>query len=112
MAAREGKNQTDAEPGKAKPFRKTGRQSRTDHYLVPTAYCLLPTAYCLLPTAYCLPLPKEGALAASVDYQTEPIIPIPYTLSAKVSASQRRGTYRVAGRSCRLVLLSALRGKT
>jgi hypothetical protein len=44
------------------------------------------TADCRLPTAFCST--KEGALAASVDYQTEPISPIPYTLSAKVSASQ------------------------
>ena len=73
---------------------------------------LMSTADCPLPTAYCLLSSKEGALAASVDYQMEPIIPISYTLSAKVSASQRRGTYRVAGRSCRLVFLSARRGKT
>ena len=39
---------------------------------LPTAYCLLPTAYCLLPTAYCLLLPKEGALAASVNYHRSP----------------------------------------
>jgi len=61
---------------------------------LPTAYCLPPTAYCLLPIAHCLLLPKEGALAASVDYHRS--LSFLFLARSPPRARRRTGEGRIA----------------